>query len=122
MNMVKIVRIDGKSKPITDFKGTTYHPEVGKLETYEYPIYTVPEDFARHMISQRPQWYKLFNSKPLSCPIDNVGTGARIYVTFNPWVVKPVRVPVLENGEPQKDGKGVVQTKVSYVWSEDKGE
>jgi hypothetical protein len=117
MNMVKIVRIDGKSKPITDFKGTTYHPEAGKLELYEYPIYTVPEVFARHMISQRPQWYKLFDSKPLSCPVED-NKGARTYVIFNPWKVVAVRIPVLKNGEPEKDDKGKDITKPGYKWVE----
>lgn len=122
MNMVKIVRIDGKSKPITDFSGTTYHPEIKKHELYEYPVYTVTEVFARHMISQRPQWYKLFDSKPLSCPIDSVATGARMYVVFNPWKIKSIRIPIMKDGEVVRDAKGAEQTKQGYSWVEDLGE
>lgn len=113
MNMVKVVRIDGKNKPVTDFKGNVYHPETEKVGTFEFPVFTFPEDFARHMVSQRPQWYKLFDSKPLSCPVDNPGTGTRTYVVFNPWKVKTIEVPIM------KDGKATINMEKQYKWVED---
>lgn len=110
MTMVKIVRIDGVTKPITDFKKTTYNPEIKKLELYSYPVFTVPEDFARHMVSQRPAWYKLFESKPLSCPVED-NLGSRSYKTFNPWKPVCIRIePEVKGGEVKKEYKWVEVT------------
>ena len=119
MEMIKIARVDGKSKPITDFKGVTYQPVIESFEKYKYPVYTLPENFAQHMISQRPQWYKLLGEKSLTCPIDNVGNATRSWVEFNPWKVVSVRVPILKDGVPVKDEKtGKELAENTYQWVE----
>jgi hypothetical protein len=124
--LAKFVRVDeNRHAAMSLLQEHVYHPNVPDqyYPTFNedgFPVYEADILTVRHHISRRPDWFKLYQSRPVVVEVPKP-SGAIESVTFYPWTYRKVSKPKLDaKGKPVLDSENDEQIMESVIeWYED---